>query len=181
MKKVLVANRGEIALRIMRTLKRLNITSVAVYSDADKEAPFVKFADEAYYIGESQPSKSYLNQEKIIDVAIQTNTDGIHPAYGFLSENAEFAEKVSNAGIKFIGPGIEAINIMGDKIDAKQAVKKYDVPMVPGTDEAITDLEEAKKIAEGIGYPILIKAAAGGGGKGMRVVENSAEFISQYD
>ncbi|MDX1351343.1 MAG: biotin carboxylase N-terminal domain-containing protein, partial [Putridiphycobacter sp.] len=106
---------------------------------------------------------------------------GIHPAYGFLSENAEFAEKVSKAGIKFIGPGIEAINIMGDKIDAKQAVKKYNVPMVPGTDEAITDLEEAKKIAEGIGYPILIKAAAGGGGKGMRVVENSEEFISQYD
>jgi acetyl-CoA carboxylase biotin carboxylase subunit len=181
MKKVLVANRGEIALRIMRTLKRLNITSVAVYSDADKNAPFVKFADEAYYIGASQPAQSYLNQEKILDVAIQTNTDGIHPAYGFLSENAEFAEKVSKAGIKFIGPGIEAINIMGDKIDAKQAVKKYNVPMVPGTDEAITDLEEAKKIAEGIGYPILIKAAAGGGGKGMRVVENSEEFISQYD
>ncbi|MFK8038089.1 MAG: acetyl/propionyl/methylcrotonyl-CoA carboxylase subunit alpha [Crocinitomicaceae bacterium] len=181
MKKVLVANRGEIALRIMRTLKRLNIASVAVYSDADKNAPFVKFADEAYYIGKSQPSESYLNQDKIIEVALQTNTEGIHPAYGFLSENAEFAERVSQAGIKFIGPGIEAINIMGDKIDAKQAVKAYDVPMVPGTDEAITDLEEAKKIAEGIGYPILIKAAAGGGGKGMRVVENSDEFISQYD
>jgi len=181
MKKVLVANRGEIALRIMRTLKRLNIASVAVFSDADKNAPFVKFADEAYYIGKSQPSESYLNQDKIIDVAIQTKTDGIHPAYGFLSENAEFAAKVDKAGIKFIGPGIEAINIMGDKIDAKQAVKAYDVPMVPGTDEAITDLEEAKKIAESIGYPILIKAAAGGGGKGMRVVENSEEFISQYD
>ncbi len=181
MKKVLVANRGEIALRIMRTLKRLNIASVAVYSDADKNAPFVKFADEAYYIGASQPAKSYLNQEKIIEVALQTKTEGIHPAYGFLSENSEFAEKVTKAGIKFIGPGIEAINIMGDKIDAKQAVKKYNVPMVPGTDEAITDLDEAKKIAEGIGYPILIKAAAGGGGKGMRVVENSEEFISQYD
>ena len=181
MKKVLVANRGEIALRIMRTLKRLNITSVAVYSDADKFAPFVKFADEAYYIGESEPAKSYLNQDRIIEVALQTGTEGIHPAYGFLSENAEFARRVSEAGIKFIGPGIEAINVMGDKIDAKQAVKKFNVPMVPGTDEAITDLSEAKTIAEGIGYPILIKASAGGGGKGMRVVENSGEFEEQYE
>lgn len=181
MKKILVANRGEIALRIMKTLKKLDILSVAVYSDADRHAPFVKFADESYYIGESQPAKSYLNQDKIIEVALSTNTDGIHPAYGFLSENSVFAERVTNAGIKFIGPGIEAINVMGDKIDAKQAVKKFNVPMVPGTDEAITDLEEAKVIAEGIGYPILIKAAAGGGGKGMRVVENNEEFIEQYD
>ncbi|MFD1553944.1 biotin carboxylase [Putridiphycobacter roseus] len=181
MKKVLVANRGEIALRIMRTLKRLDIISVAVYSDADKNAPFVKFADEAYYLGESSPAKSYLNQDKIIDIALQTNTDGIHPAYGFLSENAVFAKRVTEAGIKFIGPGIEAINIMGDKIDAKQAVKAFDVPMVPGTDEAITDINEAKIIAEGIGYPILIKASAGGGGKGMRVVESNEEFESQYD
>ncbi len=181
MKKVLVANRGEIALRIMRTLKRLNIASVAVYSDADKGAPFAKFADEAYYIGESEPAKSYLNQEKIIEVALQTGVDGIHPAYGFLSENSEFAAKVTQAGIKFIGPGIEAIDVMGDKIDAKQAVKKFNVPMVPGTDEAITDISEAKTIAEGIGYPILIKASAGGGGKGMRVVESSNEFEEQYD
>lgn len=181
MKKVLVANRGEIALRIMRTLKKMDISSVAVYSDADKNAPFVKFADEAYYLGESSPAKSYLNQEKIIEIALQTGTEGIHPAYGFLSENATFAERVTAAGIKFIGPGIEAINIMGDKIDAKQAVKAFDVPMVPGTDEAITDLNEAKKIAEGIGYPILIKASAGGGGKGMRVVESNEEFESQYD
>ncbi len=181
MKKVLVANRGEIALRIMRTLKKMNIETVAVYSDADKDAPFVKFADEAYHIGPSTPSESYLNQNKIIEVALQTHTDGIHPAYGFLSENAQFAEKVTKAGIKFIGPGIEAINVMGDKIDAKQAVKKFNVPMVPGTDEAIDDLNEAKKIAKKIGYPILIKAAAGGGGKGMRVVENEAEFEEQYD
>ena len=181
MKKVLVANRGEIALRIMRTLKKMNIQTVAVYSDADKHAPFVKFADEAYYLGESQPAKSYLNQDKILAIATQTHTDGIHPAYGFLSENSGFATRVDAAGIKFIGPGIEAIDVMGDKIDAKQAVKKFNVPMVPGTEEAITDIQEAKIIADGIGYPVLIKAAAGGGGKGMRVVENNEEFEEQYD
>ena len=181
MKKVLVANRGEIALRIMKTLKKMNIESVAVYSDVDADAPFVKFADEAYCIGEAAPAKSYLNMDKILEVAIQTNTEGIHPAYGFLSENAVFAQRVSDAGIKFIGPSIEAINVMGDKLDAKQAVKKFNVPMVPGTDEAITDIALGKQIAEGIGYPILIKASAGGGGKGMRVVENSAEFESQFD
>ena len=181
MKKVLVANRGEIALRIMRTLRKMDIQIVAVYSDADKNAPFVKFADEAYHLGESTPSESYLNQDKILKIAIETHTEGIHPAYGFLSENAEFAQRVTDAGIKFIGPGIEAINIMGDKIDAKQAVKQFDVPMVPGTDEAIDDIAEAKVIAKGIGYPILIKAAAGGGGKGMRVVENDEEFEEQYD
>ncbi|HIP35747.1 MAG TPA: acetyl-CoA carboxylase biotin carboxylase subunit [Crocinitomix sp.] len=181
MKKVLVANRGEIALRIMRTLKKMNIQTVAVYSDADKNAPFVKFADEAYHLGLSIPSESYLNQDKIIKIATETHSEGIHPGYGFLSENSEFAERVTNEGIKFIGPGIEAINIMGDKIDAKQAVKKFNVPMVPGTDEAIDDISEAKVIAKEIGYPILIKAAAGGGGKGMRVVENEEEFEEQYD
>lgn len=181
MKKVLVANRGEIALRIMKTLRNMNIKSVAVYSDVDADAPFVKYADEAYCLGEATPSESYLNMDKILKVATQTNTDGIHPAYGFLSENAVFAERVEAAGIKFIGPSIEAINVMGDKLDAKQAVKAFDVPMVPGTDEAITDIAEGKKIAEGIGYPILIKASAGGGGKGMRVVESSDEFESQFD
>jgi propionyl-CoA carboxylase alpha chain len=181
MKKVLVANRGEIALRIMKTLKRLNIQSVAVYSDVDADAPFVRFADEAYCIGEATPSQSYLNIDKILEIAIKTNTEGIHPAYGFLSENAVFAERVHEAGIKFIGPTIEAIKVMGDKLDAKQAVKAFNVPMVPGTDEAITDIAEGKKIAESIGYPILIKASAGGGGKGMRVVEHSQEFETQFD
>ncbi len=181
MKKVLVANRGEIALRIMKTLRKMNISSVAVYSEVDADAPFVKYADEAYCIGEATPSESYLNMDKVLNVAVQTNTDGIHPAYGFLSENSTFAQRVQDAGIKFIGPSIEAINVMGDKLDAKQAVKAFDVPMVPGTDEEITDIAEGKKIAEGIGYPILIKASAGGGGKGMRVVENSAEFESQFD
>lgn len=181
MKKVLVANRGEIALRIMKTLRKMNITSVAVYSDVDAGAPFVKYADESYCLGEATPSESYLNMDKVLNIAIQTNTDGIHPAYGFLSENSVFAQRVQDAGIKFIGPSIEAINVMGDKLDAKQAVKAFDVPMVPGTDKEITDIEEGTKIAEGIGYPILIKASAGGGGKGMRVVENSAEFESQFD
>ncbi|WP_027421530.1 acetyl-CoA carboxylase biotin carboxylase subunit [Crocinitomix catalasitica] len=180
MKKVLVANRGEIALRIMRTLKSMNIKSVAIYSTIDADAPFVKFADEAYCVGEPAPSESYLNIDKILEVAIQTNTDGIHPAYGFLSENAEFAQRVSDLGIKFIGPSIEAINVMGDKLDAKQAVKAFDVPMVPGTDEEILDLDLGKKIAAEIGYPILIKASAGGGGKGMRVIEHDGEFDSQF-
>lgn len=181
MKKVLVANRGEIALRIMRTLKKMNIESVAVYSTVDADAPFVKYADEAYCIGEATPSESYLNMAKILAVALQTNVDGIHPAYGFLSENSTFAKRVEEAGIKFIGPSVEAIDIMGDKLDAKQAVKAFDVPMVPGTDEELTDIAEGKKIAESIGYPVLIKASAGGGGKGMRVVENSEEFESQFD
>ncbi|MEX1000509.1 MAG: acetyl-CoA carboxylase biotin carboxylase subunit [Crocinitomicaceae bacterium] len=181
MKKVLVANRGEIALRIMRTLKRLNIHSVAVYSDIDEDAPFVKYADEAYCIGAATPSESYLNMEKILDVAQRTQTEGIHPGYGFLSENAVFAEKVTKAGIKFIGPSPAAIRVMGDKLDAKQAVKAFDVPMVPGTDEAIQDITEGKKIAAKIGYPVLIKASAGGGGKGMRVVEADADFEEQFD
>ena len=181
MKKVLVANRGEIALRIMKTLKRLNIQSVAVYSDIDADAPFVKFADESYCIGEATPSESYLNMDKILAVAVQTNTEGIHPAYGFLSENSAFAQKVSDAGIKFIGPSIEAINVMGDKLDAKQAVSAFDVPMVPGTAEELTDIALGKKIALEIGYPILLKASAGGGGKGMRVVENEGEVEEQFN
>lgn len=180
MNKVLVANRGEIALRIMRTLSKMGITTVAVYSDDDKNAPFVEFADESYHIGGSAPSESYLNQDKIMEVATSAHVDGIHPGYGFLSENAIFAKRVDDAGIKFIGPSIEAITIMGDKLSSKQAVKNYDVPMVPGTDEAIVSIEEGKKIAEGIGYPVMVKASAGGGGKGMRVVESSDEFEEQF-
>jgi propionyl-CoA carboxylase alpha chain len=181
MKKVLVANRGEIALRIMRTLKKMDIQSVAIYSDVDADAPFVKFADEAYCIGEATPSESYLNMDKILKVAVETGTEGIHPAYGFLSENSEFAKRVSEAGIKFIGPSTKAIDVMGDKLDAKQALKEFEVPMVPGTDEAITSPEEGMKIAKGIGYPVLIKAAAGGGGKGMRVVESEGEFKEGFE
>lgn len=181
MKKVLVANRGEIALRIMRTLKKMQIQTVAVYSDIDEGAPFMRFADEAYCIGEATPSESYLNMDKILQVAKQSGCEGIHPGYGFLSENAVFADKVSKEGIKFIGPSVHAIKIMGDKLDAKQAVKEFDVPMVPGTDEALEDKTAGKKIAKGIGYPILIKASAGGGGKGMRVVKKETEFDEQFD
>jgi propionyl-CoA carboxylase alpha chain len=181
MKKVLVANRGEIALRIMKTLRKLGIESVAVYSDADANAPFVSYADEAYALGGVAPSESYLKGDLIIDIAKQTKVDGIHPAYGFLSENAVFAKAVTEAGIKFIGPSIEAIQVMGDKLDSKQAVKKFDVPMVPGTDEAIENVEEGMKIAAEIGYPIMVKASAGGGGKGMRVVHSADEFKEQFE
>ncbi len=181
MKKILIANRGEIALRIMRSLRKMGIESVAVYSEADINSPFVSYADYAFCIGPPASSESYLNAAHIIQVALDNNCDGIHPGYGFLSENAVFAEQVTSAGIKFIGPSPHSIRIMGSKLDAKDAVKNYDIPMVPGTDTAITDIPEAKNIAGTIGYPILIKASAGGGGKGMRIVESEDEFISQME
>lgn len=179
MKKILIANRGEIARRIIRTLKKLNITSVAVYSEADEKAPFVLEADESYFIGASPSSESYLKQDVIIDVAKKANVDGIHPGYGFLSENAQFAEKVKANGMIFIGPNTQAIEVMGDKISAKQAVKNFNVPLVPGIDKAIISIEEAKEIADKIGYPVLIKASAGGGGKGMRLVEDATLLADQ--
>lgn len=179
MKKILVANRGEIALRVMKTIKRMGIDTVAVYSTADRNAPHVKFADEAVCIGEAPSSESYLKGDKIIEVAKSLNVDGIHPGYGFLSENASFAESVEKNGITWIGPGSKAIRIMGSKLAAKDAVKAYDIPMVPGIDEAITDTEKAKLIAKEIGYPILIKASAGGGGKGMRIVERDKDLEDQ--
>ncbi len=179
MKKILVANRGEIALRVMKTIKRMGIDTVAVYSKADRNAPHVKFADEAVCIGEAPSSESYLKGDKIIEVAKALNVDGIHPGYGFLSENASFAEAVEKNGITWIGPGSKAIRIMGSKLAAKDAVKAYDIPMVPGIDEAISDIEKAKKIAAEIGFPILIKASAGGGGKGMRVVEKEKDLEDQ--
>ena len=179
MKKVLIANRGEIARRVIRTLKKMNIASVAIYSDSDRNAPHVLEADEAVYVGESPSSESYLKQDVILQYCKELGVDGIHPGYGFLSENAGFARKVKEAGMIFIGPSPEAMEVMGDKLSAKQAVKDFGVPLVPGVDHAITDVNEAIKIAEQVGYPILIKASAGGGGKGMRLVENSAEFIDQ--
>ena len=179
MKKVLIANRGEIARRVIRTLKKMNIASVAIYSDSDRNAPHVLEADEAVYVGESPSSESYLKQDLILQYCKDLGVDGIHPGYGFLSENAGFARKVKEAGITFIGPSPEAMEIMGDKLSAKQAVKEFNVPLVPGVDHAITDVNEAIKVAEEVGYPILIKASAGGGGKGMRLVENSAEFVEQ--
>ncbi len=171
MKKILIANRGEIALRIMRTCRDMGIKTIAVFSEADRNALFVRYADEAVCIGPPESNKSYLLGDKIIEVAKKLKADGIHPGYGFLSENAAFAKQVKEAGLIFIGPSPEAMKMMGDKLSAKETAKKYNVPMVPGTDGAITDLAEARKAAEKAGYPILIKASAGGGGKGMRVVE----------
>ena len=179
MKKVLVANRGEIARRVLRTLKKMGIQSVSIYSDADANAPHVLEADEAVYVGPSPSSESYLQQDKIIQICKELGVDGVHPGYGFLSENANFARKLEKEGIQLIGPSPQSMEIMGDKLSAKQAVKSYNVPLVPGVDEAISDVEAAKKIATRVGYPILIKASAGGGGKGMRLVENQNDFEEQ--
>jgi len=179
MKKILVANRGEIALRVMRTIHKMGIRSVAVYSEADRNAPHVLFADEAVCLGPAPSNQSYLDADKIIAFAKELGVDGIHPGYGFLSENAEFAQKTADAGICFIGPGPEAMRIMGSKLAAKECVKQYDIPMVPGIDEAIEDVVVAKSIAKKIGYPVLIKASAGGGGKGMRTVEKEADLEEQ--
>lgn len=181
MKKVLVANRGEIAIRILRTLKRMGIKTVAVYSEADRQALHVQYADEAVLLGAAPSSASYLDADKILSAAKALGVDGIHPGYGFLSENAGFAEKTTQAGIIFIGPSPESIRVMGSKLAAKEAVKAYGIPMVPGTDTAITDLQAAQERAREIGFPILIKASAGGGGKGMRVVEKEEDFIAQME
>ena len=181
MKKILVANRGEIAIRVMKTAQKMGIKTVAVYSTVDRNAPHVKFADEAVWIGEAPSSQSYLLGAKIIEVAKALNVDAIHPGYGFLSENADFAEEVEKNNLIFIGPKSKAIKIMGSKLAAKEAVKGYNIPMVPGFDQAITDVEKAKEVAQAIGFPILIKASAGGGGKGMRVVESEADFESQMN
>ena len=181
MKKILVANRGEIAIRVMKTAQKMGIKTVAVYSTADRNSPHVKYADEAVWIGESPSNKSYLVGSKIIEVAKALNVDAIHPGYGFLSENAEFASAVEKNGLIFIGPKPKAIEIMGSKLAAKEAVLKYNIPMVPGVDHAIINIEEAKETAKKIGFPILIKASAGGGGKGMRVVEKEIDFEPQMN
>ena len=179
--KILVANRGEIAIRVMKTAKKMGIKTVAVYSSADRNATHVKFADEAVWIGEAPSSQSYLRGDKIIEVCKSLCVDAVHPGYGFLSENSAFAQACEKNNIIFIGPKSKAIEMMGSKLAAKEAVKHYNIPMVPGTEEAITDIEEAKKIATQIGFPILIKASAGGGGKGMRVVEKESDFVSQMN
>ncbi|MBT8196256.1 MAG: acetyl-CoA carboxylase biotin carboxylase subunit [Bacteroidia bacterium] len=180
-KKILVANRGEIAVRVMRTAKEMGIKTVAVFSEADRGAMHVQLADEAYLIGPAASSESYLNTDKILEVAKKSNADAIHPGYGFLSENAAFTRLVEKNNIIFIGPSADAMDIMGSKLAAKEAVAKYDVPMVPGTESAVSNVPEAKKIAAEIGYPILIKASAGGGGKGMRVVNSEKDFESSME
>lgn len=179
--KILVANRGEIALRVMRSARELGIQTVAVYSEADRQALHVRYADEVVCIGPPPSSESYLRIEKILAAAKQTGADAIHPGYGFLSENEDFAAAIEDAGIIFIGPSAKAIELMGSKLAAKAAVAKFNVPLVPGTAEPITDISKAKKIASDIGYPVLIKASAGGGGKGMRIVHDDQSFEEQME
>ncbi len=180
-KKILVANRGEIALRILRSAKEMGIKTVAVYSEADRKSPHVMAADEAVLLGPPPSSESYLLGDKIIEFCLKLNVDAIHPGYGFLSENADFADKVEKAGLIFIGPSSESIRVMGNKLAAKKAVSTYNIPMVPGTEDAIEDPQLAIQEASKIGYPILIKASAGGGGKGMRVVHAAEELEEQMN
>jgi len=179
--KILVANRGEIALRIMRTAREMGIRTVAVYSEADRKSLHVRYADEAVLIGAPPSAESYLRMDKIIAAAKTTGADAIHPGYGFLSENEDFAQLASEAGIIFIGPSPQAIALMGDKLAAKAAVAKFNVPLVPGTKTAVETAAEAKRIALTIGYPVLIKASAGGGGKGMRIVEQETDMEEQME
>ena len=174
--KVLIANRGEIARRVMRSAKEMGIATVAVYSEADRNAPFVRDADEAVCIGPPPSKESYLVIDKVVQVCKELKVDAVHPGYGFLSENGDFADALEKAGVIFIGPSPHAMHVMGDKLAAKEAVRKHGVPLVPGTDGAVSGLEEAEKVARTISFPILIKAAAGGGGKGMRIVEQESEL-----
>ena len=177
-KRVLVANRGEIALRVMRTCREMGIVSIAVYSDADRNSMHVRFADIAHYIGPSPSNESYLVIDKIIEAAKKSRADAIHPGYGFLSENAEFSERCRKEGIIFIGPSAHSISMMGDKITARKTMMKASVPVVPGTTEPITDENEAIKVIKKIGLPVMIKASAGGGGKGMRLVDKEENILS---
>ncbi len=180
-KKILIANRGEIALRIIRTCKEMDIQTVAVYSTADKDSLHVRFADEAVCIGSAQSKDSYLNMAHIIAAAEVTNADAIHPGYGFLAENAKFAEICNKSGIKFIGPTADMINAMGDKITAKETMIKAGVPVIPGSEDLMETPDQAKAMAKEVGYPIILKATAGGGGKGMRVVWEESEIEENFE
>src|SRR6059058_4888469 len=179
-RKVLIANRGEIALRVIRTCREMGIKTVAVYSTADKDSLHVRFADEAVCIGKPQSSESYLNIPHIMAAAEITNADAIHPGYGFLAENAKFSKICEDHGIKFIGPNADMINSMGDKITAKETMIKAGVPVVPGGKGLLESVAEAKKLAKEVGYPIILKATAGGGGKGMRVVWSESDLERNY-
>ena len=175
--KVLIANRGEIAIRVMRACRELDIKSVAIYSDADASSLYTNYADESYPLGNPSPSQSYLNIEKIMGIAIESGADAIHPGYGFLAENPKLGEECEKNGIKLIGPSGDVINKMGDKITSKALMKKAGVPVIEGTPEGVTDIEEAKEIARQIGYPVIVKASAGGGGIGMRAVYEEEELV----
>lgn len=180
MKKILIANRGEIAGRIVRTCNKMGIESIVIYSDADKELPYVKQATRAYHIGEPPVVKSYLNQDKIIEIAQSEQVDGIHPGYGFLSENGEFVKRIEELGMTFIGPSWKVVEAMGDKVQARRTMEKAGVPVVPGTTDPIADVEEATLIAEKIGYPVMLKASAGGGGIGMVRCDNEDTLRKQF-
>src|SRR5579863_726415 len=179
-KRILIANRGEIAVRIIRACREMGIESVAVFSDVDRKALHVRKADYAYHIGPATASESYLNVEKILDVARRSEAEAIHPGYGFLSENANFARACRDAGVKFIGPSPESMEMMGSKTRARQNMKRAGVPFVPGSEHGL-DLPAAERLAEQIGYPVMLKAAAGGGGKGMRMVASPADLHSAYE
>jgi propionyl-CoA carboxylase alpha chain len=179
LKKILIANRGEIAVRVIKTCRRMGISTVAIYSEADRDSKHVQLADEAFCVGPAASAESYLRADKIIQICKDHAVDGVHPGYGFLSENASFVKAVTDAGITFIGPSPEAIDLMGSKIASKQAVEKYGVPLVPGINHAVEDITEAADVANQIGYPVLVKASAGGGGKGMRIVQKPEELESQ--
>ena len=180
-KKILIANRGEIAVRVIRACREMGIATVAIYSDVDRAALHVRKADEAYHIGPAEASESYLRVDKILDVAKRSGAEAIHPGYGFLSENATFAQACADAGVKFIGPTPASIEMMGSKTRARQAMEKARVPLVPGTSRGLESPEEAERVAEGIGYPVMLKAAAGGGGKGMRLVQTREELRSALE
>jgi acetyl-CoA carboxylase biotin carboxylase subunit len=179
-KKVLVANRGEIAVRVMRTCRDMGIPTVAVYSDPDRKSLHVRYATEAYHIGAAAAKESYLNIDRIIDVAKKSKADAIHPGYGFLSENANFAQAVTDAGLTFIGPKAHSMNAMGSKTAARQLMSKAGVPVIPGLEEAISDEPAALAYSKQIGFPVMLKAAAGGGGKGMRKVDREQDFMSAW-
>lgn len=180
-KKVLIANRGEIAARIIRTCKRLDVKTVAVYSEADAKAPFVSMADESFLLGPPRVNESYLNVDKIISIAKEAGVDAIHPGYGFLSENGNFAERCQKEAIIFIGPSSDIIRKMGSKIAARESMQEAGVPVVPGTDGAVSDAQQAVEIAKDIGYPIMLKASAGGGGIGMQVVRSDEELSKAFE
>ena len=173
--KVLVANRGEIAIRVFRTLRELGIGTVAIYSDADRNAAHVAYADEGFLVGGGAPSDSYLNQERILDAAHRAAAEAVHPGYGFLAENASFARACSEAGIVWIGPPPEAIEAMGSKIEARDRMRAAGVPIVPGVTEPVTSADEVRRLGDELGWPIAIKASAGGGGKGLKVVRSADE------
>ena len=179
-KKILIANRGEIAVRVIRACKEWGISTVAIHSDVDRDSMHVRLADESICVGPHQPSNSYLNIPAIMSAIELTNSEAVHPGYGFLSENAEFAKILEDNNIKFIGPSSSLISKMGDKIQAKKIAKQYGLPVIEGSEGGVSDIKEAKKLSKNIGFPVLIKAAGGGGGKGMKIVNNENDFENLF-